>query len=64
VPTGYSPCSSANAPESTRNSSPSACSWEANADPGIVSQRVVYEACFSDGWVVRCQAITADSLAG
>jgi hypothetical protein len=30
----------------------------------IVSQRVVYEACFSDGWVVRCQAITADSLAG
>jgi hypothetical protein len=30
----------------------------------IVSQRVVYEAYFSDGWVVPGQAITADSLAG
>jgi hypothetical protein len=38
--------------------------WARESGHAIVSQRVVYEKCFLDGWVVLGQAITADSLAG
>jgi hypothetical protein len=37
------------------------CSRRSDPSP-IVSQRVVYEKRFLDGWVVLGQAITADSL--